>query len=710
MGSSTNSIYSDSGVVNAQNNWWGSNSNPGTELEDFDDLNNWTPISGATTSTNTINGDIGIKVSGSDGTYPGIVKTVKYNFGGVAPSLQLWLYLDDNSSYDVLTRPNNIIDIGINLLSSTDGKYYEAFLIKSQLHKGLNYDVIPQSLFTSYGGMTWNDTITSVQIRLFYESGLATNVTFLELKNNIPGIPRVVLTFDDGYESVINTAYPIMEQYGIKGTVYVNMGLIGSPGMLTLSDLHFLYDHGWTIASHTPSHTDLSTITDINQVKSILQSGIDWLNNNGFTRGAYHLSLPWGKYNDMILQAMREVDIKTDRTVLLRMTGTPTDDFLQISQEGPYGYDDTGAGHYTTLTDAQQFIINAIQSNASVFVMMHEIVTTPLNTSSWDTVNFTAWMAYINQTGIKTQTVDQWYNDVSGVTFSPVNTSPWLILTETASANPVQVSGVSTITADFTHNSNGEDTSSGGRIQDGLVVNFSSDGLGSMNPTTSKTVNGKATAVFTAGSNTGTSNVQVSANNEIENLNIIISGPYVPISVTNSDPINGATNVPVNKVMTVTFNVPIKAGSAYNNIKMINVNDNSDKPITTSISGNILTITSTYNWLQKATYQLTLPINSISDLSGNGLTSAFITSFTCNFVPTSVVVNQTTGFKGDIVNLTATIKDTNNLPLSGKTIQFSVGGTPVGQAVTDANGIANLLYTITQNKQHLHNICRILTR
>ena len=697
LGTKTNTIYSDSGVVNAQNNWWGSNSDPGTELEDFDDINNWTPISGATTSTNTINGDVGIKVSGSNGTYPGIVKNVKYNFYGVAPSLQLWLYLDNNSDYDVLTRPSNLIDIGIDFLSNTDGKYYEAFLIKSQLHKGLNYDVIPQTLFKSYGGMTWNDTISSVQIRLFYETGLALNVTFLEIKNNMPSTPRVVLTFDDGYESVFDTAFPIMQQYGIKGTVYVNMGLIGNQGMMTLQQLHTLYDAGWTIASHTPNHTDLTTLTNISDVKTILQVGIDWLKNNGFDRGAYHFALPWGKYNDMILQAMREVGIKTDRTVLLRMTGTPTDDLLQISQEGPYGYDDTGAGHYTTLIDAEQFIIDAIQSNASIFVMMHEIIAVPLNTSSWDTANFSAWMAYISQTGIKTQTVDQWYADVSGLTFSPVNYSPWLILNETASVNPVQKSGVSTITADFTHNSNGEDTSSGGHIPDGLTVNFSSDTLGSVNPSSSKTVNGKATTTFTAGSNTGTSNVQASANNQITNLSLIISGPVVPISVVSSDPTNGGVNVAPNKVITITFNQPIKAGSTYNNIKMVNINDNSDKPITTSISGNVLTITPTYNWLQKSTYQLTLPINSITDISGNGLTSAFIMSFTCNLVPTSIVVNQTTGFKGDIVNLTATLKDNNSLPLSGKTVNFSVNGTSVGQAITDASGIATYAYTILQN-------------
>ncbi len=37
------------------------------------------------------------------------------------------------------------------------------------------------------------------------------------------------------------------------------------------------------------------------------------------------------------------------------------------------------------------------------------------------------------------------------------------------------------------------------------------------------------------------------------------------------------------------------------------------------------------------------------------------------------------------------------MPVSGKTIQFSVYGTPFGTAVTNASGIATLAYTITQN-------------
>ena len=68
------------------------------------------------------------------------------------------------------------------------------------------------------------------------------------------------------------------------------------------------------------------------------------------------------------------------------------------------------------------------------------------------------------------------------------------------------------------------------------------------------------------------------------------------------------------------------------------------------------------------------------------------------FTPTALVVNPVNGFKGDKVNLIATLTDTHsNVPVSGKTIQFSVGGTPVGQAVTNASGIASFLYTITQN-------------
>ncbi len=69
-----------------------------------------------------------------------------------------------------------------------------------------------------------------------------------------------------------------------------------------------------------------------------------------------------------------------------------------------------------------------------------------------------------------------------------------------------------------------------------------------------------------------------------------------------------------------------------------------------------------------------------------------------SLTPTSLVVNSVNGFKEDKVDLIATLTDTHkNVPLGGKIVKFSVGGTEVGQGTTDASGKATYLYTITQS-------------
>ena len=75
------------------------------------------------------------------------------------------------------------------------------------------------------------------------------------------------------------------------------------------------------------------------------------------------------------------------------------------------------------------------------------------------------------------------------------------------------------------------------------------------------------------------------------------------------------------------------------------------------------------------------------------------TTLNVPLTPTAIVVDPVSGFKGDIVDLIATLTDThNNIPLAGQTIQFNVDGNPVGTATTNALGIATLPYTITQTQ------------
>ena len=149
-------------------------------------------------------------------------------------------------------------------------------------------------------------------------------------QNVVSSKDPVVITFDDGLESAYLIAFPIMQQYGIKGTVYVVPSWVGTSGYMTLDQLTELHNAGWTIASHSLDHLDLTTLSDAD-ITTQLQSTIDWLKNNGFSDGAYQLAYPFGDYNDTVVNDVSALGIKTARTVVW---GTISSDGYTV----PYGY------------------------------------------------------------------------------------------------------------------------------------------------------------------------------------------------------------------------------------------------------------------------------------------------------------------------------------------------------------------------------------
>jgi len=70
-------------------------------------------------------------------------------------------------------------------------------------------------------------------------------------------------------------------------------------------------------------------------------------------------------------------------------------------------------------------------------------------------------------------------------------------------------------------------------------------------------------------------------------------------------------------------------------------------------------------------------------------------NLTVNTINTTLTVNNATGYNGKTANLTATLKDENGNPVSGKTVTFTVNGTNY-TATTDASGIATLNYKLTK--------------
>ena len=81
----------------------------------------------------------------------------------------------------------------------------------------------------------------------------------------------IILTFDDGRQSVYSTAWPIMQKYGYTGTIYLVNNYVGAANYMDVEDIRELYAAGWEVGSHSITHTDL-TIETTDQEKEIIES------------------------------------------------------------------------------------------------------------------------------------------------------------------------------------------------------------------------------------------------------------------------------------------------------------------------------------------------------------------------------------------------------------------------------------------------------
>ncbi|MCS6830938.1 MAG: Ig-like domain repeat protein, partial [bacterium] len=71
---------------------------------------------------------------------------------------------------------------------------------------------------------------------------------------------------------------------------------------------------------------------------------------------------------------------------------------------------------------------------------------------------------------------------------------------------------------------------------------------------------------------------------------------------------------------------------------------------------------------------------------------------TASFVTTRVLVDNVSTTLGATVNLTATLQRTDTLAgVAGKALQFAIDNAPIGSAVTAANGVATLPYTVPES-------------
>ncbi|MGA1873217.1 MAG: polysaccharide deacetylase family protein [Thermoplasmatota archaeon] len=138
-------------------------------------------------------------------------------------------------------------------------------------------------------------------------------------KNDLNGALSV--TFDDGLNSQVRNASPILDLLDIQGTFFVTIDNVGIPYGAEWSQWQTVANKGHEIASHSKTHRDLRTLdpeellTEVVQTKHMIEDNLTGVRCQTF-------SYPMGLYNETVMDLVRDnyISARQDRH---NITATP---------------------------------------------------------------------------------------------------------------------------------------------------------------------------------------------------------------------------------------------------------------------------------------------------------------------------------------------------------------------------------------------------
>ena len=106
----------------------------------------------------------------------------------------------------------------------------------------------------------------------------------------------IIITFDDGNQDIFQNAYPIMQSYGFRATMYLIAADINANTFLTKEMVQEMSQSGWEFGSHSMTHPDLSK-TD-NEMYEICTSRTTLMNELNLPIQSF--AYPYGVATDAI--------------------------------------------------------------------------------------------------------------------------------------------------------------------------------------------------------------------------------------------------------------------------------------------------------------------------------------------------------------------------------------------------------------------------
>lgn len=144
-------------------------------------------------------------------------------------------------------------------------------------------------------------TQLQTQIRFLRDHGwhgLSVSEALAPQQHGHPANPAVAFTFDDGADTDLQIAAPLLEKAGFHATFYVIAGWLGRPGYLSDSHIRELHARGFEIGCHSMNHRYLTGLAE-NELRIEIADAKDRL-EQALDNAVHHFSCPGGFWSPHI--------------------------------------------------------------------------------------------------------------------------------------------------------------------------------------------------------------------------------------------------------------------------------------------------------------------------------------------------------------------------------------------------------------------------
>jgi peptidoglycan/xylan/chitin deacetylase (PgdA/CDA1 family) len=133
----------------------------------------------------------------------------------------------------------------------------------------------------------------------------------------------VAITFDDGCETDLVYAAPLLQEVKFGATFYVTTGFLGKPGYLSRSQLRELARSGFEIGCHSMTHAYLTDLNDADLHREVAEAKTELEQIVG--QRIEHFSCPGGRHDRRVSEVAREAGYQTVSTSRIQKNSSASD-------------------------------------------------------------------------------------------------------------------------------------------------------------------------------------------------------------------------------------------------------------------------------------------------------------------------------------------------------------------------------------------------